>query len=87
MNKFPSRACFSSPPKDLSLYTMAQCFDIPVRGAHDALMDAFLTAQIFQRYIPLLIETGIQQIGDLLSIGNPAEGGEPFRARSEITNF
>ena len=85
--KVASKSCFSSQPKDPGLYEMAKCFDISVQGAHDALMDSFITAQLFQRFIPLLHDTGITQLGDLLTLGNPAEGGDKFKQSGEIANF
>jgi DNA polymerase-3 subunit epsilon len=77
----------SSPLKDSSLYEIAKRFNIPVRGAHDALMDAFIAAQLFQRFIPALISAGIETIGGLLTIGHPSEGGDKFKTSSGIANF
>lgn len=78
---------FATPLKDRKLYEVARRFDIPVSGAHNALMDAFLTAQVFQRLIPLLMRAGIRTIGELLSIGNPAKGGDAYRAGSAPCNL
>ncbi|MFZ5997816.1 MAG: PolC-type DNA polymerase III [Nitrospirota bacterium] len=77
---------FATPLRDYSLYGLARHLDIPVSSAHNAMMDAFLTAQIFQRFIPLLLQSGIQEIGDLLRIGCPLKGGDRFRSSSMI-NF
>jgi DNA polymerase-3 subunit epsilon len=85
--KVSSRACFSAPPRDCGLYEIAKCFGIAVRGAHDALMDSFITAQLFQRFIPVLIEVGIKEIGDLLTIGHPLKGGDVFKTSREVSNF
>lgn len=85
--KVPNSAFSSLPLKDSSLYEIAKHFDIPVRGAHDALVDAFIAAQLFQRFIPVLIGAGIETIGDLLVIGHPSEGGDKFRKSTEISNF
>lgn len=79
--------CFSSSPKNLSLYEMAKCFGIAVRGAHDALMDAFMTAQLFQRFVPLIIDAGMTHLGDLLELGSPSKGGDRFKRSGEISNF
>jgi DNA polymerase III subunit epsilon len=80
--------CFASLPlKDSSLYEIAKCFDIPVRGAHNALVDAFIAAQLMQRFIPALNGAGIETIGDLLVIGHPSEGGDKFKKSAEIANF
>jgi DNA polymerase III subunit epsilon len=85
--KVPTRTCFSASPQDTSLYEIAKCFSIAVRGAHNALVDAFITAQLLQRFMPVLIDTGITCIGDLLKIGHPLEGGDKQKASSEISNF
>ena len=58
-------------PKDLELYEIARSLGVPVQGAHNALTDAFMTAQVFQRLIPQLKEAGIKSIGALLKIGDP----------------
>jgi DNA polymerase-3 subunit epsilon len=85
--KVPKHTCFSASLKDSSLYEIAKCFTISVRGAHNALVDAFITAQLLQRFIPVLIDTGVTRLGDLLKIGHPLEGGDKQRASSEISNF
>jgi len=85
--KVPTRTCFSSSPKDSSLYEIAQCFSIAIRGAHNALVDAFITAQLLQRFMPVLIDIGVNHIGDLLEIGHPFEGGDKHKVSSEISNF
>jgi DNA polymerase-3 subunit epsilon len=85
--KVPTRTCFSSSPNDSSLYEIAQCFSIAIRGAHNALIDAFITAQLLQRFMPVLIEVGLNNIGDLLTIGHPYEGGDKFKTSGEVSNF
>jgi DNA polymerase-3 subunit epsilon len=85
--KVPTKTCFSSSPKDSSLYEIAKCFSIAVRGAHNALIDAFITAQLLQRFMPVLMDIGITTIGDLLKIGHPLEGGDTHKLSSEISNF
>lgn len=84
--KVPTRACFSLS-QDSSLYEIAKCFSIAVRGAHNALVDAFITVQLLQRFMPVLIDIGVTHIGDLLEIGHPFEGGDKHRISSEISNF
>ena len=69
------------------LYDIAKCLDIPVNGSHDALMDAFSTAQLLQRFFPLLAEAGAGDIGDLLRIGTPFEGGDRVLLTNEFSNF
>jgi DNA polymerase III subunit epsilon len=79
---------FSLPPQQVDLYKMARSFDIPFTGAHNAVMDAFITAQIFQRFIPWLEKSGINCLEDLLRVGNPFKGGENrFNLPAQINNF
>ena len=53
------------------LAALAKELGIPVQGAHNALMDAFMTAQVFQRLLPRLQISGIKTLGDLLRVGDP----------------
>jgi len=85
--KLGRHPCLSSPLPSTKLYDVARCFGIPVEGGHDALMDAFMTAQIFQRFLPLLQTAGARDLGDLLKIGIPFEGGDITRQTGEISNF
>lgn len=78
---------FATPLRDYSLYGLARHLGIPVSRGHNAMMDAFLTAQVFQRFIPLLLQSGIQEIGDLLRIGCPLKGGDRFRAGGMMMYF
>lgn len=57
--------------KDFELYEIARTQGIPVQGAHNALMDAFMTAQVFQRLIPQLLTAGIKTLGEALRVGDP----------------
>ncbi len=82
-----SRDCFANPLVDCRLYEIARCFAVPVGSAHNALMDAYTTAQLFQRFMPLLTAAGIRDISDLLQIGLPFKGGDHFRLTSEFGNF
>ncbi len=84
--KHSNAPCFSSSPKGAALYEIAHCFGIPIRGAHDAIIDAFITAQLFQRFVPLLGESGVLSVGELCSLGNP-EGGDFYKKSSHIANF
>jgi len=79
--------CPSFPHAGYKLYDIAKCFGIEVSGAHQALMDAFITAQLFQQFLPMLVDAGVCSIGELLKIGNPFKGGERFRTSGEIVNF
>ncbi len=82
-----SRDCFATPSAGYRLYDIVQCFDVPVSGAHNALMDAFITAQLLQRFLPLLNEAGAEDIGDLIKIGIPFKGGDHFNLSGEFSNF
>lgn len=82
-----SRDCFVTPFVGYRLYDIVKCFDIAVNGAHNALMDAFTTAQLLQQLLPMLIQEGAQDIGDLLNIGIPFKGGDQFRLSGEFSNF
>jgi DNA polymerase-3 subunit epsilon len=82
-----SRECFASPLVGYRLYEIAKCFGVPVGSAHNALMDAYMTAQLFQRFLPLMADAGIRDIGDLLRIGMPFKGGDNFRLTNEFGNF
>jgi len=82
-----TRDCFATPVAGYRLYDIIKCFDIPVQGAHNALMDAFATAQLFQRFIPYLAEAGAQDLGELLKAGKPFEGGDRFSISGEFGNF
>lgn len=85
--KAASHKAFSKPLRDYRLYEIARYFGVPVSGAHNAIMDAYITAQLFQRFIPILLEAGVRQIGYLLRAGNPSRGGDRFRLSGEASNF
>lgn len=53
------------------LFSLAKKYKIQVSGAHNALMDAFITAQIFQRFLSHLPKIGVKTVRDILSIGRP----------------
>jgi DNA polymerase-3 subunit epsilon len=86
-DRMPSHKLFATPLKDFRLYEMARCFGVPVQGAHNALMDAFITAQLFQRFLPLLAGTGIRDVMGLLKAGYPFKGGDSYRVVGESHNF
>lgn len=65
------------PLKDADLYAVARALGVEVHGAHDALGDACLCAQVFQRLVPLL-ERGLGRKavwGDLTRVANTATCG------------
>jgi DNA polymerase-3 subunit epsilon len=61
-----------APPEDgLNLVALAQRHGIRVGGAHNALTDAFITAQLLQRQLRALPDLGVRTLGDLLRVGKP----------------
>jgi len=56
---------------DKDLFSLAKKYGIEVTGAHNALMDAFVAAQLFQRFLSLLPGLGVKTIKDLVKIGRP----------------
>lgn len=84
----------SAPYRDLfsrsgesSLYEIAGRMGISPNGAHNAEMDAYITAQLFQRYMPLLAGAGIEKLGALLRVANPSKGGDKQGQSGFFCNF
>jgi DNA polymerase III subunit epsilon len=78
---------FANPLTGCRLYDIVKRFDIPVSGAHNAIMDAFTTAQLLQRFIPLLARAGVLDQEELFKIGAPFEGGDRFGLTRDFGNF
>ncbi len=57
----------TSPKTDL--FSVAAYYGIEVDAAHNALVDAFITAQLFQRFLWFFEPSGIYTLDDLLDIG------------------
>jgi DNA polymerase III subunit epsilon len=74
--RWSSESQFSLHPQRVDLYEIAKSFGIPFTGAHNAVMDAFITAQVFQHFLPWLKKSGINNLENLLKVGNPFKGGE-----------
>ena len=56
--------------REQDLFIMARHYGIEPGGrAHNALLDAFVTAQLFQRLLAFLPESGIKTVGGLLRAG------------------
>jgi DNA polymerase-3 subunit epsilon len=70
-----------------SLYEIAGGLGISSNGAHNAEMDAYITAQLFQRYIPLLAGAGIEKLGALLRVADPSKGGDKQDQTGFFNNF
>lgn len=79
--------CMKDAPPRPDLYRLAECLDIPISESHHAMADAFITAQVFQRFLPLLAQEGILTVADLLRIGDPHGGGDRFRSTGEISSL
>lgn len=79
--------CMKEVPHRADLYRLAHCLEIPVSESHHAMADAFITAQVFQRFLPLLAQEGILTVGDLIRIGDPHGGGDRFSSTGEIANL
>lgn len=69
------------------LYDIAGCLGIPVSGAHNALMDAFITAQVFQAFLPLLQKAGVTTTDRLISISDQLKGGDGFYSPGVVAGF
>lgn len=60
-----------SSEDNASLFALAKYYGIGVSEAHNALSDAYVTAQLFQRFLGKLAEQGITTLKDLIRIGRP----------------
>ncbi|GLH70815.1 DNA polymerase III subunit epsilon [Geothrix rubra] len=67
---------FAGPPQGLGLFELARAFDIPVVEGHTALGDAYLTAQLLQRLLPLAAQAGVTDLASLLRVGDPTRQAE-----------
>jgi len=59
------------PEGEVNLQVLASRSGIPVKGSHNALTDAYITAQLLQRQLRALPALGVRTLGDLLRIGRP----------------
>ena len=53
------------------LFSLAKKYKVPVSEAHNALMDAFVTAQLFQKFLSYLPVLGVKNVRDLVRVGKP----------------
>jgi DNA polymerase-3 subunit epsilon len=51
------------------LFSMAARYGIEVAQSHNALFDAYLAAQLFQRFLSFLSGCGVSTLGELLAVG------------------
>jgi DNA polymerase-3 subunit epsilon len=54
---------------DLDLFSLARRYRVSFSGGHNALNDAFIAAQLFQRFLSHLPKLGVRTLRDLLIIG------------------
>ncbi len=62
---------YNGGSEEKDLFSLARRHQVPVAAAHDAQMDAFITAQLFQRFLRSLPALGVRTVKDLLRIGRP----------------
>lgn len=53
------------------LFDLAKKYGISVTKSHNAFEDAFITAQLFQRFLPFLPECGVTTLKELLAVARP----------------
>lgn len=70
-----------------SLFDLAEAFEIPVEAAHSAIGDAYVTAQVFQRFLPLLHQAGVGNLSGLRRIGDPRRQQANLAAQEGHTHF
>jgi DNA polymerase-3 subunit epsilon len=78
---------FSLDQSALSLFDLAAAFEIPVEQAHTALGDAFVTAQLFQRFLPFLSQAGVRDLASLRRVGDPARQAANLTAPAGQAHF
>ncbi len=57
--------------REKDLFSIAKNYKIQITEAHNALVDAFITAQLFQRFLGYLPKLGVKTVRELLLIGKP----------------
>ena len=60
-------------PRDVKLYEVASQLGVVVSSDHNSMDDAFVTAGVFQRLMPMLIKAGVKTVGGL-RFGDPSGG-------------
>lgn len=61
-------AFYAGLTEDTDLLSMANKYSIPVSNMHNAIVDAFITAQLFQRFIKLMPKYGVKTLRDFIRI-------------------
>lgn len=64
-------AYYDENSENANLFHLADKYGIEVSGAHNALSDAYITAQLFQKFISILQARGARTLKDLLRAGKP----------------
>lgn len=62
---------FTGKRNELDLFALAREYGITFSEGHNALSDAFITAQLFQRLLSQLPGLGVHSVKDLLTVGKP----------------
>jgi DNA polymerase-3 subunit epsilon len=70
-----------------SLFDLAAAFEIPVEAAHSAIGDAYVTAQLLQRFLPFLQQAGVESLAGLRRVGNPRRQLANLAAQEGHTHF
>jgi DNA polymerase-3 subunit epsilon len=68
-NEGPFSRHYTARRDELDLFSIAREYSISFNEGHNALSDAFITAQLFQRFLSSLPGSGVKSIRDLLKIG------------------
>jgi len=63
------RTHFGGTTTRSDLYSMARQYGIEVKKSHNSFIDAYLTAQLFQRFVYFLKGAGVRRTDELLSVG------------------
>jgi len=70
-NSRGSRSQYDACEENKDLFSLAKKYHVQVSASHNALMDAFITAQLFQRFLSALPGLGVRTVKDLLQIAKP----------------
>jgi DNA polymerase-3 subunit epsilon len=70
--------------QDPRLPELAHALGVRTRGGHNALSDAFVTAQVFQRLLRRLPRWGVRTTGQLLRIADPRRATDQHRDRGTL---
>jgi DNA polymerase-3 subunit epsilon len=78
---------FSPDAPGPGLFDLAAAFEIPVEEAHTALGDAYVTAQLFQRFLPYLLQAGVASLASLGRVGDPRSSVGSLSGPDNQPNF